>query len=121
MIQISLKKHSFYNSNWSCFEHTVACANREYTCNHAVLCYILCLCKVIEKSVMAESFFPVLRDSILDSILDSRWNRESRFATDYQLTFERYCKFTPDLSTVAQPIQRQECGVQMAVRTTGGI
>ena len=27
LIQMSLKKHSLYNLNWSCFEHTVACAN----------------------------------------------------------------------------------------------
>ena len=50
------KKHSFNNSNLSCFEHTVTCANCEYTCNHAVLCYGLCLCKLIEKSIMGESF-----------------------------------------------------------------
>ena len=68
------KKHSFNNSNLSCFEHTVTCANCEYTCNHAVLCYGLCLCKLIEKSIMGESF--VFCPARLDPRLDSRFAQE---------------------------------------------
>ena len=73
LIQMSLKKHSLYNLNWSCFEHRVACANK--LCR--VVLQLLWPCKIIEKSVMGESFFSVLQDLILDLILDSRRNQES--------------------------------------------
>ena len=61
---------------------------------------------VFEKLSRNESWvnllFSVLRDSILDAILDSLFSiragienressQESRLATDCQLTFERYC------------------------------
>ena len=70
MIQMSLKKHSLYNLNWSCFEQRVACANK-------LRCVVLqLLCKIIEKSVMGESFFFCL--TRLDPRLGSRFTQESR-------------------------------------------
>ena len=66
LIQMPLKKHSLYNLNWSCFEHTVACANITIPrCVTAV-----CLWKIIEKSVMGESF--VFCPARLDSWCNSR-------------------------------------------------
>ena len=47
-----LEKHSFYNLNWSCFKHTVACSNITMPCCVTAVG----LCKIIEKSVMGESF-----------------------------------------------------------------
>ena len=78
MIQIFLKKLSLYNLNWSCFEDTVACANVTMPrCVTAV-----CLCKIIKKSVMGESF--VFCPARLDSrklFLDSRFAQQSRMET----------------------------------------
>lgn len=57
MIQMSLKKHSLYNSNRSCFEQQslLRIAN---TCITMLCCVTaICLCKIIiKKSVMSESF-----------------------------------------------------------------
>ena len=62
---MSLKKYLLYNLNWSCFELTVAYVN--VTMPHCVTA--VCLCKIIEKSVMDESF--VFCPARLDSRLDS--------------------------------------------------
>ena len=92
LIQISLKKHSLYNLNWSCFEHRVACATKP--CR--VVLQLLWLCKIIEKSVMGESFFFLSYEtwsstpfSIHTGIKNRESSRESRLAVDCQLSFER--------------------------------
>ena len=106
LIQMSFKKHSLYNLNWSCFEHTATCMNITMLSCVTAKCH----CKVIDKLVMGESF--VFRPVRLNSryfVFDSRFlfcagieNRESswesRLATDCQLTFERYCISIEQLS-----------------------
>ena len=65
---MSLRKHSLYNLNWSCFEHTVACANVTMPrCVTAV-----CLCKIVEISIMGKSFVFRPVHVRLDSRVDSR-------------------------------------------------
>ena len=78
LIQMSLKKHSLYNLNWSCFEHRVACATKP--CR--VVLQLLWLCKIIEKSVMGESFFFCLMR--LDPRLDSQFTQESRIVNQVE-------------------------------------
>ena len=92
LIQMSLKKHSLYNLNWSCFEHRVAYANK--LCR--VVLQLLWLCKIIEKSVMGESFFLSYETwsstwfLIHAGIKNCESSRELRLAVDCQLSFERY-------------------------------
>ena len=78
LIQMSLKKHSLYNLNWPCFEHRVACASKP--CR--VVLQLLWLCKIIEKSVMGESFFFCL--TRLDPWLDSQFTQESRIVNQVE-------------------------------------
>ena len=101
MIQMSLKKHSLYNLNWSCFEHTVPCANVKPCCIVLQL-HMYLFEKLSRNQSWVNLLFSVLQDSILDAILDSLFlirtgienresSQESRLATDCQLTFEWYC------------------------------
>ena len=101
MIQMSLKKHSLYNLNWSCFKHTVPCANVKPCCIVLQL-YMYLFEKLSRNQSWVNLLFSDLRDSILDAILDSLFliragiknpesSQESRLATDCQLTFERFC------------------------------
>ena len=70
MIQMSLKKHSLYNLNWSCFKHTVPCANVKPCCIVLQL-YMYLFEKLSRNQSWVNLLFSVLRDSILDAILDS--------------------------------------------------
>ncbi|CAH3044904.1 unnamed protein product, partial [Porites evermanni] len=54
--------------NWSCFEHTVACTNITMLCRFKAVC----LCKIIEKSVMGESLADDSR-KVQVTILASEW------------------------------------------------
>ena len=83
LIQMSLKKHSLYNLNWSCFEHGVACTNKP--CR--VVLQLLWPCKIIEKWVMGESFFFCLTrlDPRLDWIVNQVENRDSQWTVNFLL------------------------------------
>ena len=61
-----LKKHSLYNLNWSCFEHTVACANKPCCVVLQVYVYV----KLSRNQYWVNLLFSVLRNSILDLFLD---------------------------------------------------
>ena len=92
---------------------------------------LLAQCKIIEKSVMGDLCFQTRfsikssrfsitgsrfsmkgsRFSILDSRRNQESNRESRLATDCQLTFERYC--TSDIALLLCPRSREFVFVQV--------
>ena len=59
---MSLKTHSLYNFNWSCFEHTVTCANK--------LCHVVLQLYVYVKLPRNQYFVFCLVK--LDPKLDSR-------------------------------------------------
>ena len=66
-IQISMKKHSLYNLNWSCFEHTVSCVNKLYRVVLQLYVYV----NLSKNQSWVNLLFSVSRDSIHDSFLDS--------------------------------------------------
>ena len=70
LIQISMKKHSLYNLNWSCFEHTVSCANKLYRVVLQLYVYV----KLSKNQSWVNLLFSVSRDSIHDLFLDSSFS-----------------------------------------------
>ena len=91
LTQMFLKKHSLYNLNWSCFDHTCTVASANITMPCCVTA--VGLSKLSTNQWWVNLVFSVLRDSILDglfSILDSRRNRElqveSRMETHNRLS-----------------------------------
>ena len=74
---MSLKKHSLYNFNWSCFEHTVACANKP--CRVVLQLYVYL--KLLRNQYWVNLLSSVSQNSILNSIL----NRLSLFSILYLL------------------------------------
>ena len=75
LIQISLKKHSLYNLNyWSCFEHTVSCANKLYRVVLQLYVYV----KLSKNQSWVNLLFSASRDLIHDSFLDSSFSISNR-------------------------------------------
>ena len=118
LVQMSMKKHLLYNLNWSWFEHICTVCARV---SHAVLCYsCMSMNNYRYKSVMGEFFFLACetqsstrfsitysRFSIHPGIENRELSRESRLATDCQLTFEQYVLYTG--KTFLLPKKNHQC------------